>query len=138
MDFDKGKAQTTEFEGKSLTPYLDHLGNITIGIGRNIDANGITEQECQMMFDHDFHSAFQEAQKNISCFLNLDEVRQYILTDMVFNMGWPRLSKFKKFLAALEKGDYDKAADEMVDSRWYHQVGRRSRKLVEMMRNGDW
>jgi len=53
---------------------------------------------------------------------------------MAFNLGRPRLSQFKNMIKAVNEGNYKKAADEMVDSRWYHQVGRRSQELVELMR----
>ena len=58
-----------------------------------------------------------------------------ILLNMSFNLGRTRLSKFKKMFAHLANNDYEKAADEMIDSNWYKQVGRRSKRLVERMRN---
>jgi lysozyme len=57
---------------------------------------------------------------------------------MVYNLGWPRFSKFRKLRAALEVGDYRRAADEMVDSAWYGQAGNRSKRLVGMMHHDSW
>ena len=57
-----------------------------------------------------------------------------VLVNMVFNLGRPRLSKFKNMLAAVNANDYHLAAEEMIDSKWYRQVGRRSEELVEIMR----
>ena len=57
-----------------------------------------------------------------------------VLVDMCFNLGNSGLRTFKKFLDAVEKKDYNRASDEMIDSRWYSQVGNRSKKLVKMVR----
>ncbi len=59
---------------------------------------------------------------------------QRVVVNMAFNLGRNRLGKFKNFLTAVNEGNYAKAADEMIDSRWYSQVGRRSKELVEIMR----
>jgi lysozyme len=56
---------------------------------------------------------------------------------MMFNIGKGRLSGFKKMISAIEQGDYEKAAAEMVDSKWYNQVGYRAVRLVGMMRDDE-
>ena len=69
--------------------------------------------------------------------MNLDsqpEDCQRVCINMAFNLGRNRLSKFKKMITAVNEGNYQKAADEMIDSKWYRQVGRRSEELVEIMR----
>ena len=53
----------------------------------------------------------------------------------MFNMGRTRLGKFKNMNAAVEEGDYSRAANEMVNSRWYNQVRNRASRLVERMRS---
>ena len=60
---------------------------------------------------------------------------QRIIANMMFNMGRPRLSKFANMKAAVDEGDWNRAADEMMDSRWYNQVTNRAERLVERMRN---
>ena len=63
-----------------------------------------------------------------------DEVQE-ILVNMMFNMGRPRLSKFKKMNAALKKEDWVEAAKEGRDSRWYHQVTKRAERLMSRLEN---
>ena len=91
-----------------------------------------------MMFERDFAIAESEARRlckvyNID-YENLIEQRFYVLTDMVFNMGYDRVSKFKKMLTALSNGQYETAADEMLDSAWAAQVGNRATQLAALMR----
>ena len=66
-------------------------------------------------------------------FFTREEV-QHILANMMFNMGRPRLSGFKKFNAAVAAGEWEEAAEEMIDSRWYRQVTNRADRLVTRMR----
>ena len=68
--------------------------------------------------------------------LQLDDIRQMCLVDMGFNMGVPRLMKFVKMWGAIEVGDFYEASEQMLDSRWAKQVGKRSEHLAEMMRSG--
>ena len=132
------KKMTKDFEGLRLKPYKCSAGKLTIGYGRNLDDVGISRTEAEMLFERDFAKAEAEARRlckefNIDC-ENLIEQRFYVLTDMMFNMGYDRLSKFKKMLTALSKGDYDTAANEMLDSAWAIQVGNRAQQLVLLMR----
>jgi lysozyme len=64
---------------------------------------------------------------------NLDDNRQRILANMCFNLGYPRLSGFKNFLSALQVSDFEKAAVEMMDSKWADQVGDRAKRLRDRM-----
>ena len=74
------------------------------------------------------------AKKIFSDFDNLPEEAQQVIVNMTFNMGRPRLSKFKKFIAGVEAGDWEKAAVEMMDSRWATQVGSRAERLRDRIR----
>ena len=67
-------------------------------------------------------------------FGDLPEECQHIIANMMFNMGRPRLSKFKGMKAGVDARDWNKVANEMVDSRWYTQVPNRARRLVDRMR----
>lgn len=132
------KQMTKTFEGLRLKPYRCTAGKLTIGYGRNLDDVGISRAEADMMFERDFAKAEVEVRRlckefNIDC-ENLIEQRFYVLTDMMFNLGYGRLSKFKKMLTALSKGDYDTAANEMLDSTWAIQVGNRAQQLALLMR----
>ena len=132
------KKMTKTFEGLRLKPYKCTAGKLTIGYGRNLDDVGISQAEADMMFERDFALAEAEARRLCKAF-NIDvdsliEQRFYVLTDMMFNMGYDRLSKFKRMLTALSEGKYEAAANEMLDSNWAIQVGNRAQKLSLLMR----
>ena len=134
----KYKNMTKTFEGLRLKPYKCTAGKLTIGYGRNLEDVGISQAEADMMFERDFAMAESEVKRlckefNIDCD-SLIEQRFYVLTDMMFNLGYARLSKFKKFLYALKTGSYAAAADEMLDSVWAKQVGNRATQLSALMR----
>ena len=121
-------------EGLRLKPYKDTMGVLTIGIGRNLESNGISLEEAEFLYLNDLRKHHAECSKHITCFSYLDDDRQGVVLNMLFNMGWSTLSRFKKFLAALDKKDYTEAALQMEDSVWYEQVGDRAKRLVERMR----
>jgi lysozyme len=123
-------------EGKSLMPYKDSAGLLTIGIGRCLDRKGISDEEADFLFTNDVYDAISQCQNSIPFFANLDVIRQSVLVDMCFNLGINGLLNFKNMLSALEGKNYPKAADEMIDSSWYKQVGQRSKRLKQMMRTG--
>ena len=134
----KYKNMTKTFEGLRLKPYKCTAGKLTIGYGRNLEDVGISQAEADMMFERDFAIAESEVKRlckefNIDCD-SLIEQRFYVLTDMMFNLGYNRLSKFNKFLYALKTGSYTAAADEMLDSVWAKQVGNRATQLSALMR----
>lgn len=145
-------------EGLRLEVYQDSLGIDTIGIGRNLKDRGITPAELEWMdipnmavvhtmgiteadamylAENDIKIVEEELCKAHPCVEDLDAVRQLILMDMAFNMGVPRLNKFKNMWAAVHKGDFDTAAVEMLDSRWAKQVKGRATKLSEAMKLGE-
>lgn len=132
-------------EGIVYEIYKDHLGYPTFGIGHLVlDSDPeygqevgtpVSEERCLEVFDHDLEVTVNECKVLFPDFdEKLDEVQE-ILINMMFNMGRTRLSKFKKFIGALNEKNYEEAANQMMDSRWYHQVGNRSVRLVERMRN---
>lgn len=132
---------TKSFEGYRSKPYKCSAGKLTIGYGRNLEDCGITEDEANYLFENDFNKAIEDAKRLCKeygiDFEHLSEGRKYVLTDMVFNMGYSRTSKFKKMLTALKKGLYDDAAAEMLDSTWAKQVGKRATKLSEIMKKSS-
>jgi lysozyme len=125
-------------EGLRLKPYLDSKGKITIGVGRNIEDRGITVQEALYLLENDIAWARTEAKNAFPWFGDLSDVRQDVVLSMVFNLGTPRLSGFKRMLAALAKGDYSLAANEMLVSQWAEQVGHRAVELAAMMKTGQY
>lgn len=134
----KYKEMTKTFEGLRLKPYKCTAGKLTIGYGRNLEDVGISQAEADMLFERDFAMAESEVKRlcraNQIDWGNLIEQRFYVLTDMMFNLGYTRLSKFKKMLTALSKGQYEAAANEMLDSSWAVQVGNRATQLAALMR----
>ena len=125
-----------QHEGLRLKPYHCTADKLTIGYGRNLEDRGITNDEAEYMLRNDIQLCYQELDC-FSWFKDLDEPRQYALVDLCFNMGLPVLLKFRKALAAMAEGLYDKAADELLDSKWAKQVGEtRSTKITEIIRTG--
>lgn len=136
MDIDKLIAHVRWAEGEEKFPYLDSVGKITIGVGRNLEDKGLSNDEIELLLRNDIAEAISEAE-SFFWFEDLDDNRKIVVVDMIFNMGKPKFLGFAKTIAALSAGDYATAADEMTDSRWYRQTGRRARKLVKVMQTGE-
>ncbi|MBO4674623.1 MAG: glycoside hydrolase family protein, partial [Elusimicrobiaceae bacterium] len=128
---------TRRYEGLNVYPYRCPAGCLTIGYGHNLE-NGISQQTAEFMLQEDLQQACRLLRKQFVWWENLDEVRQFVLTDMCFNMGISKLRTFKKFLAAVARNDYLLAAREMLESKWACQVGYRARELAEMMKTGEY
>lgn len=124
-------------EGMKLKPYRCPAGKLTIGIGRNLDDNGITEAEARMMCRYDVEVVRTPLLK-YKWFTFLNEARQDVVISMAFNMGLPRFLKFKNMIEALQVQDYQKAAEEMMNSQWAGQVGDRAVELSAMMIQGKY
>lgn len=124
-------------EGLRLKPYPCSAGKITIGVGRNLEDNGISEAEAMIMLDNDIHRVHEEASREFSWFSTLSLDRQNVVLSMLFNLGMPRFKKFAKVISALEIKDFERAASEMLNSQWAAQVGRRATELAELMRTGQ-
>lgn len=122
-------------EGLSLKPYTCPAGKLTIGFGHNLE-DGITLTQAYALLDDDIKTCEKELDKNFPGWRGHDDARQNVLIEMQFNMGAPRLSKFFKMWAALDRRDYDEAAYQMLNSRWSEQVGERAQTLARQMREG--
>jgi lysozyme len=129
--------QLVHHEGLRLKPYRCSAGKLTIGVGRNLDDVGLTEEEALLLLGNDISRVITELDQNIPAFSSLDEIRKRVLVDMGFNLGINRLMKFRRMLAALEAGDWSQTAIEMMDSRWARQVGSRAERLKFMMETGE-
>ena len=125
-------------EGLRLKPYKCTADKLTIGYGRNLEGNGISETEAEYLLENDVFFLFASLQHKLAFFGLLDKTRCDVLVNMAFNLGVNGLLKFKKMLAAVELGDYVTAADEMLDSRWAKQVGERASELARQMVRGEY
>jgi lysozyme len=131
------KAQLVRHEGLRLKPYRCTAGKLTIGIGRNLDDRGISLKEAYAMLERDIQDCEQWLIDEIPEVYNkLDEVRQSVLLNMCFNLGISGLLGFKNTLAFVKAGDWERAANNMLVSKWAKQVGRRAIELSELMRKG--
>lgn len=131
--------QLKRHEGVSKWAYEDHLGYITVGVGRCLDPEiglGLSDKEIDYLLMNDIERCYKELEC-LSWFPDLDPVRQEALVNMVFNLGLTRFLQFKKTLAYLAEGKYPQAADEMLDSKWARQVKNRAIELSEMIRTGQ-
>jgi lysozyme len=131
-------------EGCIYVVYLDHLGLKTVGIGHlcresdpefNMEVGDpVSEERVAELFAEDISWTISDCHKLLPGFNDLPETVQLIVANMTYNMGLNRMGKFVKFLAAVEAGDMNEAADEMYDSRWRRQVPERSGRLIAKMR----
>lgn len=137
MDKTRLYEQLKLHEGKKNKPYKDTVGKLTIGIGRNLDDRGITEEEIVFLFGTDVDLVEKELDKNLKWWRDMSEVRQRVLVDMCFNLGITKLLTFKNTLEAMRTGRYNDAASGMLNSLWAKQVKGRAVRLANMMRTGE-
>ena len=144
MDIEQLRRELDEDEGCVYEIYLDHLGYPTFGIGHLVTKNDIEfgwsvgtdvdEYRVHEVFEEDVQTVLSDCKKLYHNFYHLPEEVQLIIANMMFNMGLTRLSKFKGMKRGIDDCDWQAAADEMVDSRWYRQVTNRAERLVKRMR----
>ena len=144
MDIEKLKEEIKADEGYKNEIYLDHLHLPTFGIGHLITKDDeeygkpvgtvIEQERVQKVFALDMAVTVDECKVLYPDFDDLPEECQHIIANMMFNLGRPRLSKFEMMKAAVDARDFNAAADQMVDSKWYTQVPNRARRLVDRMR----
>ncbi len=144
MNIDKLREELEIDEGVKYEIYLDHLGYPTFGIGHLIlesDAEygqdtgtAVSEERVAEAFEADLVSVLSDCESLYGDFEDLPEDAQRIIANMMFNMGRPRLSKFKGMKRGVDAKDWNAAADEMIDSAWYRQVPNRAKRLVTRMR----
>ena len=130
--------QIKKHEGYSSKVYLDHLGNPTVGWGHMDKSMKVGDvypkDKLEKFFQKDYNQAVAAAERFIGQ-TPIPAAKKDIIVNMAFNLGETGLNKFKKMKAAVRNQDWDTAAAEMKDSKWYGQVGNRSRELVYQMRN---
>ena len=144
MNLERLRKELEIDEGVRYTIYLDHLGYPTFGIGHLVidtDVQSgqpigteISDSRVQEVFETDVLSVISDCNKLYDDFDELPEEVQLIVANMMFNMGRTRLSKFKGMKRGVDSKDWNAAADEMVDSKWYQQVTNRADRLVQRMK----
>ena len=159
FDYDEATRRIAEHEGTRAKVYIDTRGHPTVGIGFNLDRHGaaaalagvganyaavragtqsLTNDQIDALARSDIEAAVNDASGLVSNFGELSAARQFVIVDMVFNLGSAGFGAFHQTIAAIEKGDFAKAADEMKESAWYGQVGSRAVSDCALMRSGTW
>lgn len=130
------EAELIRDEGLRLKPYRCTSNKLTIGVGRNLDDRGVTREEALYLLHSDIKAEEAALDKHLPWWRTLSDARQRVLLNMSFNLGIKRLLGFKNTLGMIERGQYVKAADGMLESLWARQVGSRAERLAERMRKG--
>lgn len=133
-------ARLVEDEGEILHAYPDHLGFITIGVGRLIDpkkGGGISSDESRYLLANDIRKWMAIAGQ-WDWFDRMDWARQGVIVCMLHQLGARGVSNFRKMIDALARKDYEAAADEMLDSGWHKQTPKRCELMATIMRSGVW
>jgi lysozyme len=122
-------------EGLRLLPYKDTVGKLTIGYGLNLDA-GISEIEANWLLQNRVSDIKRNLYSSFNWYRFLNDARKDVIVNMVYNLGLAGVLRFKKLIGSLEAQDYDRAAHEMLDSKWASQVGKRAERLAQTMMKG--
>ena len=137
MNFALMSQELIQDEGMRTKPYKDTRGFMTIGVGRNIDSKGITEEEAKFMLANDIGEVVRGLDRVLPWWRDQDEARQRVLVNLGFNMGLSGLLQFTQTLAAFQRKDYKAAGKGLRDSLWYTQVGQRGPRLVKVVEEGE-
>ncbi|MBX4196025.1 glycoside hydrolase family protein [Candidatus Pacearchaeota archaeon] len=145
-------------EGYKPVRYFDTEKIPTIGIGFNlkrkdaphliqsVGANyneilqgkeALSQDQIYTLFEHDLREAEKHARHYIHDYDSKPDAVKVVVADMMFNLGPRRFEGFQKFITAINKGDYQTAAQEMKDSKWYHQTKTRGPALYKLMKSVD-
>lgn len=133
--FSEVKERIKEHEGMRRFPYKDSEGVLTVAYGRNLRDVPFSDDEIALMFENDFRRA-KNAAETFFVYPALNDTRRGVLIEMIFQMGSKGVAKFVNFLDAAAEGEWQKAHDEMLDSRWAKQTPERAEKLAKIFLNG--
>jgi lysozyme len=138
---DKLISQLRRDEGEILHAYQDHLGYWTIGVGILIDqrkGGGLLPEESEFILQNRVRQRREAVAKSLPWFNDLNDARQGVLINMAFNLGDKGLLGFKNTLELIRTGQYEKASEAMLLSKWATQVPDRAKRLAKQMRTGEW
>ena len=143
MDLEKLREQLIIDEGVKYETYLDHLSLKTCGIGHLCREDApefdlelgakVSEERVTELFEQDIQTVIQDCKKVYDDWDKLPEEVKQIIANMMFNLGRPRYSKFRKHIQAVMDGKWQESANQMRDSRWYRQVTNRAERLCKRM-----
>ena len=139
-------------EGLRLEPYRCTQGKLTIGVGRCLDTNPLTEaerliiknpnkitkQEAYFLLENDIINTINLLKNMVRCFSSLDDERQYALIDLGFQLGVSGVCKFKNMLKAMEQGDFEKASKECLNSKYHKDTPARCERIANLIKTGVW
>lgn len=128
------KEMIERHEGRRKFPYPDTVGKITIGVGRNLTDNGLSDDEIDYLYNNDYNEAKRQASK-IPGWDEMSTVRQDAFIDMMFNLG-PKLLGWTETMQLVAAKDWDGVADHLTGTLWHKQVGHRAIELEQMIREG--
>jgi lysozyme len=152
------KAELVRDEGLIVgRTYRCTAGKLSAGVGRNLDdvglrpeeaefldidleyvkKHGLTRNQALYLLDGDIDDCLKQLDRQLPWWRHMDGVRQRVLINMCFNMGIRTLLTFKNTLRMMKAGEYEDAAMNMTHSAWYRQVGKRSKRLVDLMFKGE-
>ena len=147
MNIDELRQEIQNDEGRVNSVYLDHLNLPTVGIGHLIKESDpehglpvgtvVDDERVNELFDQDIKVTLSECEQLYGNFNDLPEEVQKILANMMFNLGRPRLSKFRKLCKAVAERNWQECAAQMEDSRWHKQVTNRANRLISRMKSVD-
>ncbi|TCK87374.1 glycoside hydrolase family protein [Paraburkholderia sp. BL9I2N2] len=137
-------AELRRDEGVRYVPYRDTKDIPTVGVGHNLQASPLpagwtyplTDDQVNQLLASDLANVFSDLNRDLPWWTDLNDVRQRVIANLMFNLGSNKLLGFKNTLAAMRQGRYDDAAAGMLNSAWASQVGARAQRLAQMMRTG--
>ena len=133
FDFPQLRLELIEDEGNKPAPYKDTVGKLTIGIGHNLSDLGLSPAAIEFIFKEDVARYCRDLDNNIPWWRLMPQRQQRVMLNLCFNLGWGRLSQFRLFLAAMQNARWAAAAGELVNSRWFGQVGLRGPRMIKRL-----
>lgn len=154
IDLKKLDAQLMLDEGIRLQAYRDPSGYLTVGVGRNLDTNPlsdaeiaiighdartlpITREQALFLLHKDEMKAISDISDQFSWWATLDEVRARAIVDLVFNMGIAKFLTFNNFIKLMQESEYEDAGDDLSNTAWYDEVGDRGPRIANMISTGE-
>lgn len=130
------EAMLIRHEGMRLKPYKCTEGYLTIGVGRNLDTNGLRQSEAMFMLDNDIEATWSYLVRRYPWFSNLILERQVALADMCFQLGQDGFAKFTNSLGLIANKNYSEARTEMLKSLWANQAPKRADEITKIIEQG--